>query len=306
MNGTHRVCALTGATGYVGGILWRGLESAGWRVAVLARSGAGVGDVIPWSLDAAGVRDPQSSPRGLENALRARGVSALVHAAWDLRLVRRADLERVNVQGSLRLFDQARAAGVRRIVFISTISAFAGARSDYGQTKLAVEKAAAENEGVILRPGLVYGERAGGMFGALRQRAGSSIVPLIGDGSYPQYLVHENDLSAAVLHALSIVQPPMVPVTVANPYPWTFRELLAEIARSQGKSPHFLRVAWPLIYRGLRFAERLGVEIRFRSDSVLSLVYQNPNPEWNANLLGVEPRPFVGASSPSCSEPRLS
>jgi nucleoside-diphosphate-sugar epimerase len=213
-------------------------------------------------------------------------------------------LDRVNVQGSLRLFDQARAAGVSRIVFISTISAFAAARSDYGQTKLAVEKAAAENGGVILRPGLIYGEQPGGMFGALRQQAGRSIVPLIGDGSYPQYLVHEDDLSAAVLHALLIPQAPMVPVTIANPNPWAFRELIAEIARSQGKSPHFVRVAWPVIYHGLRFGEKMGAEIGFRSDSVLSLVYQNPHPEWNASLLGVEPRPFAAGYLRSCAPVR--
>jgi nucleoside-diphosphate-sugar epimerase len=298
VNGTRKVCALTGASGYVGGILRRALEDGGWNVVTLSRGGAESGDSIPWSLggEAGGPGNgtARPAPQRLEDALRARGVSALVHAAWDLRLVRRSDLERVNVQGSMRLFAGAKAAGLDRLVFISSISSFAGARSDYGQTKLAVESAAAGYGGVIIRPGLVYGSQPGGMFGALKQQAGSPVIPMIGNGSYPQYLVHEEDLASAVLHALSMNTAPNVPVTVANSHSWPFSALISEIARSQGKSPRFAPVPWQLIYTGLKTAETIGLKIGFRSDSVLSLVYQNPRPVWNASLLGVEPRPFTG------------
>src|ERR1700761_1299031 len=136
-----RVCALTGAHGYVGSALHRGLTAAGWTVISLSRRANLAGDEIRWSLEDASA---------LRQELRRREVSAVVHAAWDLRLVRPRDLEQVNVQGSLRLLEDSRAAGVLRFVFISSISAFDEAESHYGKTKLAVERAVLLEGGVVI------------------------------------------------------------------------------------------------------------------------------------------------------------
>jgi nucleoside-diphosphate-sugar epimerase len=289
-----RVCALTGAHGYVGSALRRGLTAAGWTVVSLSRreklAGDETGDEIRWSLEDASA----SGPNALREELRRREVSAVVHAAWDLRLVRPRDLERVNVQGSLRLLDEAQAADVTRFVFISTISAFDEAESYYGKTKLAVEHAVALRGGAVIRPGLVYGERPGGMFGALKAQAGrGAIIPLLGTGLYAQYLVHEDDLAAAVVAAVSTEKVPQRPVTVAHPEPWPLRSLMQQLAQSQGNNPRFVSVPWPLVYRGLKLAEAAGLELGFRSDSVIGLVRHNRHPDLNASLLGVAPRPFT-------------
>jgi nucleoside-diphosphate-sugar epimerase len=285
-----RVCGLTGAHGYVGSALRRGLTAAGWTVVSLSRREKVAEDEIRWSLDEAS----GSGPNTLREELRRREISAVVHAAWDLRLVRPSDLQRVNVQGSLRLLEEARAAGVRRFVFISTISAFDEAESDYGKTKLAVERAVALQGGVVIRPGLVYGERPGGMFGALKTQAGrGAIIPLLGNGRYAQYLVHEDDLAAAVIAAVSIEKAPERPVTVAHPESWPLRSLMRQLAESQGSHPRFVSVPWPLVYQGLKVTEALGLKLGFRSDSVIGLVRHNRHPDLNASLLGVAPRPFT-------------
>jgi len=286
-----RVCALTGAHGYVGSALRRGLAAAGWTVVSLSRRENLAEDEIRWSLEDAS----DSGPNALREELRRREVSAVVHAAWDLRLVRPRDLERVNVQGSLRLLDEAQAAGVPRFVFISTISAFDEAESYYGKTKLAVEHAVARQGGVVIRPGLVYGDRPGGMFGALEAQAGrGAIIPLLGNGRYAQYLVHEDDLAAAVVAAVSMENAPQGPVTVAHPESRPLRSLMQQLAQSQGNNPRFVSVPWPLIYQGLKLTEALGLKLGFRSDSVIGLVRHNRHPDLNASLLGVVPRPFTG------------
>jgi nucleoside-diphosphate-sugar epimerase len=283
----NRVCALTGAHGYVGSALRRGLTAAGWTVVSLSRRDKLAQDEVRWSLDAPGTT-------ALGEELRRRGVSAIVHAAWDLRLVRPADLERVNVQGSLRLLGQARAAGVSRFVFISTISAFDQAQSHYGKTKLAVERVVAAQGGVVIRPGLVYGDTPGGMLGALQAQARGAIIPLLGSGRYAQYLVHEDDLAAAVVSAVSIAKIPSRPVTVAHPDPWPLRSLMQQLAEAQGSNPRFVYLPWPLVYQGLKLAEIMGLKLGFRSDSVIGLVRHNGRPDLNASLLGVTPRPFIG------------
>jgi nucleoside-diphosphate-sugar epimerase len=286
-----KVCALTGAHGYVGSALRRGLTAAGWTVVSLSRREKLAEDEIRWSLDQASA----SQPNALGEELRRREVSAVVHAAWDLRLVGPRDLERVNVQGSLRLLEAARAANVPRFVFISTISAFEEAESYYGQTKLAVEREVARQGGVVIRPGLVYGERPGGMFGALKvQAAKGAIIPLLGNGRYAQYLVHEDDLAAAVVAAVSAEKVPQKPVTVAHPDGWPLRSLMQQLAQSAGSKPRFVCVPWQLVYQGLKFTEAAGVKLGFRSDSVIGLVRHNRHPDLNASLLGVSPRPFTG------------
>jgi nucleoside-diphosphate-sugar epimerase len=285
-----RICALTGAHGYVGSALRRGLTAAGWTVVSLSRREKLSGDEIRWSLEDASA----SGPNALREELRRREVTAVVHAAWDLRLVRPRDLERVNVQGSLRLLDEAQAAGVPRFVFISTISAFDEAESYYGKTKLAVEREVTLRGGAVIRPGLVYGERPGGMFGALKaQAARGAIIPLLGNGRYAQYLVHEEDLAAAVVAAVSTEKVPQRPVTVAHPEPRPLRSLMQQLAQSQGNNPRFVSIPWPLVYRGLKLAEAAGLKLGFRSDSVIGLVRHNRHPDLNASLLGVDPRPFT-------------
>jgi nucleoside-diphosphate-sugar epimerase len=200
----------------------------------------------------------------------------------------------VNVQGSIRLFEQATAAGVRRIVFISSMSAYPHARSMYGQAKMAVECAARNFAAVVIRPGLVYGDQPGGVFGSIEQRVKrSSLIPIIGDGSYPQYLVHEDDLGAAVVAAFNAENIPPEPVSVVHPEPWPFGKLIEKIAISQNRHVSLLPVPWWLIFGGLRLAEMLSARLAFRSDSVISLVYPNPRPKFNcASRLGIQPRAF--------------
>jgi nucleoside-diphosphate-sugar epimerase len=290
MNRSAKVCALTGAHGYVGSALRRGLIAAGWNVVSLSRRENLAEDEIRWSLDEAS----GSGPDALSEELRRRQVSAVVHAAWDLRLVRPRDLQRVNVQGSLRLLDAARAAEVPRFVFISTISAFDEAESHYGKTKMAVEREVARHGGIVIRPGLVYGGHPGGMFGALKAQASKgAIIPLLGNGRYAQYLVHEDDLAAAVVSAVAVEKVPQTPVTVAHPDAWPLRSLIQQMARSASSKPHFAYVPWPLVYHGLRLTEAVGLKLGFRSDSVIGLVRHNRHPDLNASLLGVTLRSFT-------------
>ncbi len=112
----------------------------------------------------------------------------------------------------------------------------------------------------VVRPGLVYGERPGGMMGALEKavKAGP-VVPLIGDGSYPQYPVHEEDL-AELVFALCQIEAPAEPVSAASGEAIPFRELLRRIAARHGRKPLFVPVPWPLILGGLEGDGARGIE----------------------------------------------
>jgi nucleoside-diphosphate-sugar epimerase len=284
-------CAITGANGYVGSRIAFALASE-WRIVPLGRS-AGE-DGIPWTFD---------SP-SIESSLRARGVTALLHSAWDFRHPKAADNWQTNVEGSRRLLEAARAAGVQRIVFISSVSSFTGARSQYGKSKLAVEQLVLAAGGTVIRPGLVWGDRPGGMFGSLKQQVSKGkIVPMIGNGRYPQYLVHEDDLAEAVRRALHPATAEAFAgriLTVAHPHGRLLRDLILGIAKREGKTVNLVGIPWPLIYTALKLAETLGLKMDFRSDSLIGLVYHDKNPQFSAD---VPVRPFAFADIPS-STPR--
>ena len=123
------------------------------------------------------------------------GVDALVHCAYDFQPLRWEEIRAVNVEGSRKLL-KPRARRTSRKSFSSRPSArYDGCRSLYGRAKLEIEKIALDSGALVIRPGLVYGSEPGGMFGKLvAQIRKSSVIPLIGDGSQIQFLVHNEDL----------------------------------------------------------------------------------------------------------------
>ncbi|WP_263374458.1 NAD-dependent epimerase/dehydratase family protein [Granulicella aggregans] len=278
-------CAITGASGYVGSRLASAIQRDMEVVPISRREAAGS---IRWEMQ---------NPTEISEELRSRGVKVLVHAAWDFTHPNAEENDRVNVEGSRQLFESADRAGVERILFISSISAFAGARSAYGQSKLRVERMVFDRPGgIVIRPGLVWGAGPGGMFGALTKQVESgSMIPMIGSGRYPQYLVHEDDLGDAIRKAVAGGLKVSAPITVANEVPWLLRDLIEDIARKQGKKVTLLPVPWPAVYAGLKAAELMGAKLNFRSDSVLSLVFQDPSPDFTpANQLGLARRSYPG------------
>src|SRR5438132_3747851 len=126
---TTQTCAITGTSGYVGSCLRDFFEQQGWQIRELSRTPAAEPRRwTPFSLEDGVV------PRALE------GVDVLIHCAYDFRPVRWQQIEAINVGGTQRLIEAAQRAQVRRIVLISTMSAFDGCRSKYGKAKLAMER----------------------------------------------------------------------------------------------------------------------------------------------------------------------
>lgn len=124
------------------------------------------------------------------------GASAVIHLAWLIQPSRdAAELERVNVRGSRRVFDAAVAAGVDVLVHASSIGVYSPGPKDapvdeswaregvdslfYARHKAACEHALDELEGrgpriVRLRPGLIFKREAGP---EVRRLFGGPFVP---------------------------------------------------------------------------------------------------------------------------------
>jgi nucleoside-diphosphate-sugar epimerase len=277
--------AITGARGFVGSLMARRFEDGGWAVTRLSRAGTTKGgETVLFRLG------EEVEPE----LFRQRNITSLVHCAYDFEPSTRAGIHRVNVEGSRKLLEAATAAGVERIAVMSSISAFEGCRSLYGQAKLEIEAAAAA--GLVVRSGLVWAEGppTGGMFGSLSRSVNARVVPLIDGGVHPQYLVHEADLWELLRRYVDgEIQNPGRPVVAAAPRRWPMRDLLAELARRQGRHPRYVSVPWQPVWAGLRLAELVHLPLRYRSDSVISLVHQDPRPDFESLMtLGIAARDF--------------
>ena len=277
------LCAISGPGGYVGGCFKDYFTAHGWEVLELTRQPKAGARAVAFQLGA-DIASPALA-----------GASALVHCAYDFKPLGPDEIRAVNVEGTRKLLAAARGAGVGSIVCLSTISAFDGCRSLYGRAKLEIEKIALDHGALVIRPGLVYGSGPGGMFGKLvAQVRGSSVIPMIGDGSQIQFLVHHEDLAAFIeKFAAGKIRPAPRLLTAAHPQPWPFKQLLQEIARGLGRKVKFIPLPWRLIWAALKSAEICGLRLNFRSDSLVSLMHQNPRPDFEPNAeAGLVCRPF--------------
>ena len=181
---------------------------------------------------------------------------------------------------------------------MSTISAFDGCRSDYGRAKLQIEAAGFAAGALVVRSALVWADgppSGGGMFGSLSRSVKGGLVPLVGGGRHPQYLVHVQDLWELLRRFCDgELQTLSKPLVAAATKPWPMRELLAELARRQGAHPRFMAVPWQPVWAGLRLAEIAHIPVPYRSDSVISLVYQDPHPDFaSLRAAGIVARDFA-------------
>jgi hypothetical protein len=162
-------------------------------------------------------------------------------------------------------------------VLVSSLSAFAGASSHYGQSKLELERAVLGRGGVVLRPGLVFGERAGGLFGAMAAAISErAITPMVGGGAQRLFVTHDEPLCELVADLATGQLQPDGPLFAAHEAPTTLRGIALEIARGCGRRLTVIPLAPSLVALALRGGEIAGLPLPFRSDSLRSLL--NPIP----------------------------
>ncbi len=187
---------LLGAGGFIGRHILAELLAGGHDVVAVVRRRQGLDSAFPTvrfiEMDLAGAVRPADWAPYVD------GVALVVNAAG---LLRGKAMAAVHVAMPEALHMAARAAGVRRVILISAISARSDVVTDYARTKLAGEAAlAASGLGwTILRPSLVYGDGSYGGTSLMRGMAGLPFVlPVPAKGDFAFTPIHVRDLARAV------------------------------------------------------------------------------------------------------------
>jgi len=163
--------ALTGATGFVGQSLLGEAVAAGYNVRALTRREQEPRENVTW------VRGELRDTASLSELTR--GAEAILHVAGVVSAPDAAGYEAGNVAGTLNVIETAVAKGIRRLVFVSSLSAREPGLSAYGASKAKAEKLlrASPLDWTIVRPPAIYGPRDREMFELFRA-ARWGVVPV--------------------------------------------------------------------------------------------------------------------------------
>jgi NADH dehydrogenase len=258
-----KAVAVTGASGFLGAALCRALVADGWEVRALVRDPARY-------TPPPGARAVRCDLPDVIDESALAGAAAVVHCAYATRETDPEHARRVNEDGTRRLLEAARRAGVPRVVFVSTVAAAADAPSYYARSKHALEGLFDPARDAIVRPGLIIGRDGHGLFQTLLDNMrGLGVVPLFSGGRQPLQTVHVDDVCAAVVRILD--RDLCGAFNVAEPDPPTLGAFLQMMAQRLDKRVRFVPLPFAPVLAGVRVLEALHLPFPLRSESLLGL-----------------------------------
>lgn len=243
--------AITGATGYIGSRLMAAARDQGYEVLALTRQPPARTD-ISWERYEIGGSSPILLPPQIEIVFHLAATTNTTDVDIDSELA-----------AARQLISDCRRCGAR-LVFLSSQAASESAATNYGRSKWMIEQEVVVSGGSVIRPGLVYGGVAQGLFGRLVNLVAS--IPVL-PALWPAPLVqpiHIDDLVKVLLH--HACQPfPGSTINCASETPIPFHEFLRSIAESRLRKARvfvpvpslFVRYLAKVIPR--RFCHRIGL-----------------------------------------------
>ena len=246
---------VTGASGFLGGVLTRRLLSRGHGVIAVGRDHAKLAKLA--RLDAETLALDLSAPESLPAQLTC---DATVHcAALSSPWGRRADFFKANVVGTQSALRLAEHAGARRFVHISTPSLYfrfqdqIGVREDaplprpvnaYAETKRAAEGlvlAARGLDSIVLRPRGLYGAGDTTLLPRLVAAARGRALPLMNDGRAATDLTYVGDVAHAICAALIVPPQKQCIFNISGGQALNVREIAERAAKRAGVAVRWRR-----------------------------------------------------------------
>lgn len=261
--------AVTGGTGFVGQAVIDEACRRGLPLRVLARREQAPCEGVVW------VRGDLAD-RGALAALVA-GADAILHIAGVINTPDPMGFHLGNVTGTETLVEAARAAGVQRLVFVSSLAAREPHLSAYGKSKRHAEDVieASGLDWTIVRPPAIYGPRDREILDMFRA-ATWGVVPMPPPGRTS--IVHVEDL-ARLLLALSeagSVSGRILEPDDGRERGWSHRELALAIGDAVGRRVWAPHVPAPVMRAAAWFDRRLrGQAAKLTPDRVGYMIHSD-------------------------------
>lgn len=287
--------AVTGANGFVGRHVIAALLARGHEVRSVISERPGAEKELEQA--GRGSMDVRRADVRRSESLRGAfdGVDAVIHTVA-VPTERRQKFADVNVTGVANVVDEARRAGVRRIVHMGALGGDPASPYPYLRSKGEGE-ALVIGSGiphVVLQPSLLFGE-GDDFFPRLAFSLMFPIVPVPGDGKARFQPIHVDDMAQVLVAAVE--RPGVCGVhEIGGAEPVTYDEMLAETMRGSGKLRATVHVPVPLM-KLPAMVMALVMPDPPVTVAQLDLLAVDNAPRVNAiePVFGVRPRPFKGA-----------
>ncbi|WP_297778456.1 NAD-dependent epimerase/dehydratase family protein [uncultured Roseovarius sp.] len=228
--------AVTGASGFVGRALIGQLLEAGRPVrALVHRQGVGLSHPKLETVTG-GLSDRAALLRLMD------GAHAVIHVAGKVRGRDLTDFLGVNADGVTHVAEAAQAAGLRRVILISSLAAREPQLSPYaaskrtGEERLAKAASGAAFTAAILRPPAIYGPEDRELV-PLFQTMARGIVPLPGVPGARASLLHVDDLAQAIVKLLDSPAQGTYELHDGHEAGYGWDEIAAIVERVAGRGP---------------------------------------------------------------------
>lgn len=311
---------VTGAGGFLGRTLVRGLLGAGFRVRVFVRAAA---SCFPDSVETVigDIRDPGCARRATGGCESIVHLAGKAHAIED-EGVREEEYQSVNVEGTKLLLQASAIDGVRKFVFASSVKVFgeettgcvdeqvpAAPQTAYARSKWEAEKLVASHAQpcdlatVSLRLPLVYGPtRKGNLY---------RMIAAIDHGRFPplpslqtvRSMLHVENFVSAILAALQSAAFPLPMYVVADAKPYSTTEVYDMLRKGLGRpTPHWRVPLW-MLGMGARCGDLLQTLVRRPMPLSTSILSKLTGEAWYSPAalmrdLGYQPRFTFEAAVP--------
>jgi len=234
---------VTGGAGVVGKALCRELQARGVCVRVLTLPGDTGVELLPQGVEVCfgDVTDYASIRPAFD------GVDCVFHLAAILLSREASAFERINAGGTRNVVSACHDAGVRRLLYVSSISVTYPVLTPYGKSKLEGEECVKGSglDWTIVRPSLVIGDGGGVEFRMFADFVCKfPVYPLPGGGKALKRPVRSVDLVKGIVAAGLAPETLRKTYALAGPEVMTMAEMARRILRAAGKRHLMVPLPW--------------------------------------------------------------
>src|SRR5580704_5618553 len=281
---------ITGATGFVGEEVVKQARAAGHPVRAIVRDP----QRASWLVERYGVElfhgNVLYAP-SIEGAMQ--DAKCVIHLVGIIHERKENTFERVHVQATKHVIDEAKKAGVKRFVHMSALGTRESARSRYQQTKWAGEDCVRKSglAWTIFRPSFIYGpkDKAINTLAKLVQRL--PFVPVLGSGDTKIQPISVANVARAFVGAIRNDESINQVYDLCGPEAFTWNELYDKLQKILGTRKPKCHLPLPIARVQASLFEKILPNPPFTRDQLLMLQEDNigdPKPAERAFLLEQE------------------
>jgi uncharacterized protein YbjT (DUF2867 family) len=285
---------VTGGTGVIGESTVRALHAHGHQVRVLSRHAGRDERWWPSGVEGwAGDVSDEPSIRG-----SADGCDVVLHIAGIVdETPPERTFQRINIDGTRYVVLEGERAGVRKVIYVSSLGAERGS-SAYQRSKFVAEDVVRTftRDWLVIRPGAVFGPGDAHASVLLQMVRALPAVPTIGDGNQPIQPIWHEDFAEVLVAAVERDDLRCRTLEIAAAERTSQNDLVRRFREVTGRPAVQLPLPELVASWGLRALEIAGVEVPFNEQQLQMLqegsALQSGTPNALTEVFGVTPTPL--------------